>query len=256
MATEKTWWRMRRVKHRDGVALCVLSSALLLAGELTTTEVGSLRWIYGQYLSTSVANPPLFVFQAVLALFAFTTAFGAILVSLGGWYFLIGRVGRGRFFVGFGAPVDPGQAFFRDDPAPRHDRDRLLPHEVPDRGEPEVGEELLLRDRVPRIKAGDLDFKPPLAKCLSKEFLVASRDKGLPTPVIHLHPDGHSRFSEGFKVSRRAYTYSCPGCTRRPPGPTASATGPPSPAGSPAPPRSGRCPRSPRIRRGSAPRAG
>jgi len=102
MATEKTWWRMRRVKHRDGVALCVLSSALLLAGELTTTEVGSLRWIYGQYLSTSVANPPLFVFQAVLALFAFTTAFGAILVSLGGWYFLIGRVGRGRFFVGFG----------------------------------------------------------------------------------------------------------------------------------------------------------
>src|SRR3989442_882620 len=102
MATEKPWWRMRRVKPRDGVALCVLSSALLLAGELTTTEVGSLRWIYGQYLSTSVANPPLFVFQAVLALFAFTTAFGAILVSLGGWYFLIGRVGRGRFFVGFG----------------------------------------------------------------------------------------------------------------------------------------------------------
>src|SRR2546422_11110122 len=105
MATEKTWWRMRRVKHRDGVALCILSSALLLAGELTTTEVGSLRWIYGQYLSTSVANPPLFVFQAVLAVFAFTTAFGAILVSLGGWFFLVGRVGRGRFFVGFGVGV-------------------------------------------------------------------------------------------------------------------------------------------------------
>src|SRR3989449_3747038 len=102
MATEKTWWRMRRWKRGDGVALCVLPSAPLLAGELPTTEVGSLRWICGQYLSTSVANPPLFVFQAVLALFAFTTAFGAILVSLGGWYFLIGRVGRGRFFVGFG----------------------------------------------------------------------------------------------------------------------------------------------------------
>src|SRR2546426_7022860 len=100
MATEKTWWRMRRVKHRDGVALCILSSALLLAGELTTTEVGSLRWIYGQYLSTSVANPPLFVFQAVLAVFAFTTAFGAILVSLGGGVFFFGPGGPGPVFVG------------------------------------------------------------------------------------------------------------------------------------------------------------
>src|SRR5213594_2440494 len=102
MAAARTWWRMRRVKHRDGVALCVLSSALLLAGELTSTEVGSLRWIYREYLSASVMNPLVFVFQAVLALLAFTTAFGAILVSLGGWYFLIGRVGRGRFLVGFG----------------------------------------------------------------------------------------------------------------------------------------------------------
>lgn len=102
MAKDRTWWRMRRVKHRDGVALCVLSSALLLAGELTSTGVGSLRWIYREYLSASIPNPPLFVFQAVLAVFAFTTAFGAILVSLGGWYFLVGRVSRGRFFVGFG----------------------------------------------------------------------------------------------------------------------------------------------------------
>jgi len=102
MAAARTWWRMRRVKHRDGVALCVFSSALLLAGELTSTEVGSLRWIYREYLSASVMNPLVFVFQAVLALLAFTTAFGAILVSLGGWYFLIGRVARGRFLVGFG----------------------------------------------------------------------------------------------------------------------------------------------------------
>ncbi len=102
MAAETSWWRMRRIKHRDGVALCVIASGLFLAGELTSTEVGSLRWIYREYLSASVANPPLFVFQAVLAVFAFTTAFGAILVSLGGWYFLIGRVSRGRFFVGFG----------------------------------------------------------------------------------------------------------------------------------------------------------
>jgi len=102
MAAEKSWWRMRRIKHRDGVALCVVASALLLAGELSSTEVGSLRWIYREYLSASVSNPPVFVFQAVLALLAFTTAFGAILVSLGGWYFLIGRVSRGRFLVGFG----------------------------------------------------------------------------------------------------------------------------------------------------------
>src|SRR5207247_1170095 len=31
MAAARSWWRMRRIKHRDGVALCVLSSALLHA---------------------------------------------------------------------------------------------------------------------------------------------------------------------------------------------------------------------------------
>jgi hypothetical protein len=87
------------VKHRDGVVLCVLSSALLFAGELTTSVLGT---IYGQYLEPEIDNPPVFAFRVVLAIFAFTTAFGAILVLAGGWYFLVGRVSRGRFLVGFG----------------------------------------------------------------------------------------------------------------------------------------------------------
>ena len=99
MARNRSWWRQRRVKHRDAVALCVLSSALLLAGELTTSALGL---IYTSYLAPEIGNPPFFALRTVLAVLAFTTAFGAILVLAGGWYFLLGRVSRGRFLVGFG----------------------------------------------------------------------------------------------------------------------------------------------------------
>jgi hypothetical protein len=99
MAAARSWWRMRRVKHRDGVALCVLSSAFLLAGELATPV---LLDIYSRYLEPVRGDPVQFVARAVLALLAFTTAFGAVLVLAGGWFFLVGRVSRGRFLVGLG----------------------------------------------------------------------------------------------------------------------------------------------------------
>ncbi len=99
MRPPKPWWQLTRIKHRDAIALCVLSAALLLAGELA---VGILREIYAQYLEPVQSDPALFLFRAILAAFAFTTAFGAVLVLLGGWYFMQGKVGRGRFLVGLG----------------------------------------------------------------------------------------------------------------------------------------------------------
>ncbi len=99
MAAGRSWWQRRRVKHRDGVALCVLSSSLLLAGEMTAPV---LPEIYRLYLGPVLGDPPVFLLRAVLALLAFTTAFGAVLVLAGGWFFLAGRVSRGRFLVGLG----------------------------------------------------------------------------------------------------------------------------------------------------------
>lgn len=99
MATPRPWWRARRIKHRDAAALCVLSSALLLAGELT---VPVLHEVYAKYLLPASSDPVLLAFRTILAAFAFTTTFGAILVLVGGWYFIQGRIPRGRFLVGLG----------------------------------------------------------------------------------------------------------------------------------------------------------
>lgn len=99
MARARSWWQKRRIKHRDAVALCVLSASFLLAGELSNPV---LVEIYARYLAPHLANPPLFLFYGSLAVLGFTTAFGAALVLLGGWYFLQGRIPRGRFFVGLG----------------------------------------------------------------------------------------------------------------------------------------------------------
>lgn len=90
---------MRRIKHRDAVTLCVLSASCLLAGELTTPILGQ---IYVQYLAPYLGSPAVFAVRALLAVFAFTTAFGAVLVLSGGWYFLQGRIGSGRMLVGLG----------------------------------------------------------------------------------------------------------------------------------------------------------
>jgi len=99
MPRAKSWWRTRRIKHRDAVALTVLSSSFLLAGELANPV---LLGIYETYLAPRLDEPALLVLYTVLALFAFTTAFGVVLVLLGGWYFLQGRIPRGRFLVGLG----------------------------------------------------------------------------------------------------------------------------------------------------------
>ena len=85
--------------HRDAVALCVLSAAFLFAGELT---VPVLQELYFQYLQPIQGDPIQLAFRTLLVAFAFTTALGAILVLLGGWYFMQNRVGRGRFLVGLG----------------------------------------------------------------------------------------------------------------------------------------------------------
>lgn len=87
------------MKHRDAVGLSVLSASFLLAGEFANPI---LLGIYERYLAPFIDEPALLIVYALLALFAFTTAFGVILVLLGGWYFLQGRIPRGRFFVGLG----------------------------------------------------------------------------------------------------------------------------------------------------------
>jgi len=99
MARARSWWRMRRIKHRDAVALSVLSASFLLAGELANPV---LLGIYERYLVPVLDRPALLALYTVLALFAFTTAFGVVLVLVGGWYFLQGRIPRGRFVLGLG----------------------------------------------------------------------------------------------------------------------------------------------------------
>jgi len=99
MAAARPWWKARRMKHRDAVALCVVSSAFLLAGALTEPQIGEL---VQQYLLPFVDQPVTFAVNVILFGLAFTTAFGGVLVLLGGWYFSRGKVPRGRFLVGLG----------------------------------------------------------------------------------------------------------------------------------------------------------
>lgn len=98
MTAARPWWR-RRAKNRDAVAICVLSSACLMAGELV---VPVLQEVYVKYIEPALGDPLLLTFRATLVAFAFTTSLGAVLVNLGGWYFLRGLVPRGRFMVGLG----------------------------------------------------------------------------------------------------------------------------------------------------------
>ena len=99
MARYRSWWRLRQVRHRDAVALSVLSSASLLAGELANQDLPTL---YARYLGPVANDPALFVLRLGLILLAFTTVFGGILVLLGGIHFSWGRVSRGRFLLGLG----------------------------------------------------------------------------------------------------------------------------------------------------------
>ncbi|HEY5605960.1 MAG TPA: hypothetical protein VIL45_05495 [Thermoplasmata archaeon] len=102
MAKARSWWSLRKLRHRDAVILSMLSSACLLAGELVNQDI---RAAYDLYLQPVVGNPPVFVFTLVLTILAFTTYFGGIFVLLGGLHFSWGRVGRGRFLVGLGLGI-------------------------------------------------------------------------------------------------------------------------------------------------------
>src|SRR5437867_6159454 len=104
MAEPRSWWRMRRIKHRDAAVLSVLAAAFLLAGELANDDI---RVLYRQYIVESgvVNNAAILVVVVALIVLGFTTYFGGIFVLLGGVHFSWGRVSRGRFLVGLGIGV-------------------------------------------------------------------------------------------------------------------------------------------------------
>jgi hypothetical protein len=111
MPKEKSWWRLRQVRHRDAVILAVLAAACLLGGQLTENVANcssppcSIGGIYQDYIVPYLNNPPILVVLVALALLGFTTYFGGIFVLLGGLHFSWGRIGRGRFLVGLGLGV-------------------------------------------------------------------------------------------------------------------------------------------------------
>src|SRR5256712_7551611 len=103
-AKPRSWWRMRQIRHRDAVALAVLSASLLLAGELANQDI---QGVYQKYIVPSGAlnNPGFLILIVTLVILGFTTYFGGVFVLLGGLHFSWGRVSRGRFLVGLGIGV-------------------------------------------------------------------------------------------------------------------------------------------------------
>src|SRR5207245_561956 len=97
-------WPMRPIRHRDAVALAVLSASLLLAGELANQDIQS---VYQKYIVPSGAlnNPGFLILIVTLVILGFTTYFGGVFVLLGGLHFSWGRVSRGRSLVGLGIGV-------------------------------------------------------------------------------------------------------------------------------------------------------
>lgn len=93
----KSWWQLKKIRHRDAILLASISSAFLLAGEVQTQA-----FFYQQYLKPVSGNPLAFVLTLALIVLAFTTYFGGILVLMGGVNFLWNRVARGRFLVSLG----------------------------------------------------------------------------------------------------------------------------------------------------------
>ncbi len=111
MAKDKSWWRLRQIRHRDAVILAVLAAACLLGGQLTdnvancTSPPCSIGGIYQDYIVPYLNNPPVLVVLIALTLLGFTTYFGGIFVLLGGLHFSWGRISRGRFLMGLGLGV-------------------------------------------------------------------------------------------------------------------------------------------------------
>src|SRR3972149_1531016 len=81
MASTRAWWQLRRVKHRDAIALCAVSAAFLLAGEFTAPIFGEG---YAAHLAPFLDRPTEVVLRTGLAIFPFTTAFGAGPLLCGG----------------------------------------------------------------------------------------------------------------------------------------------------------------------------
>src|SRR3989337_387016 len=109
MASTRAWGQRRRVKHRDAIALCAVSAAFLLAGELTAPIFGE---VYATHLAPFLDRPTEFVLRTVLAIFAFTTPFGA---------------GRGDGFSSASGSVSrasASRASSRTGPSPRGRRSR------------------------------------------------------------------------------------------------------------------------------------
>jgi hypothetical protein len=110
-AKDKSWWRLRQIRHRDAVILSVVSASCLLAGELTDSVTAcssppcSLPAIYQEFIFPYLNNPPVVLVLIALILLGFTTYFGGIFVLLGGLHFSWGRIGRGRFLIGLGLGV-------------------------------------------------------------------------------------------------------------------------------------------------------
>ncbi|MCI4371718.1 MAG: hypothetical protein L3J78_03620, partial [Thermoplasmata archaeon] len=99
---DKSWWRLRQIRHRDAVILSVLSSSCLLAGEVIDSNITTA---YRDYIAPYLNNPPILVILVALTILGFTTYFGGIFVLLGGLHFSWGRVTRGRFLTGLGLGV-------------------------------------------------------------------------------------------------------------------------------------------------------
>jgi hypothetical protein len=93
---------MKKIRHRDTVALSVLSAAFLLAGEIANQDIAG---IYATYLRGHLGEPLIFSVNLLLVILAFTTYFGGILVLLGGIHFSWGRIDRGRFLVSLGVGI-------------------------------------------------------------------------------------------------------------------------------------------------------
>src|SRR5438093_1141169 len=79
MVKNKSWSRMRQIRHRDAVILSILSAACLLVGEVVDSVRScsnppcSLSAIYQDFIAPYLDNPPILVVLIGLTLLCFTT---------------------------------------------------------------------------------------------------------------------------------------------------------------------------------------
>ena len=83
-----------------------------------------------------------------------------------------------------GLPLDPQHAVLADEPRALRRRDRLLPHEVPDRRRAQPVQELLRRQALALVERGDVEVDLSLAQRPPEEAFVARRNEGLGPPRV------------------------------------------------------------------------